>query len=322
MSRYIAPSDHLERAPGSKRKATSPPEAPTGQPSKQARPTAAITPKPRKRPQKASSSTSASEKSSTVAIQPQPPRANFPVQDPFYDLFCGDNDDNSPEAVSIDPSSTSLSTALSPSSSFLPSLYTPALAPDPDIPQADLPYLSFFLAEMSNVLPYVNLFPSAVSSLFGSSIHHPALRHSVLSISALISDKKSHRGKQRALEHLQHSLKFLQKSLSAVEVDEGLAISIFLLAYFNVSNGECSTASKHLVGLCMVMEQLQQDHMVRNAGVLSPYAISPLTMLVWRMAIRLDFIMALMYSLRPIFPMYLSLDSTLSRPCRQIETKG
>jgi hypothetical protein len=225
------------------------------------------------------------------------------VQDPFYDLFCGDDGDNSTEDTSKTPSSTSLS----PPNSVLPFLYTPALAPDPDIPQADLPYLSFFLAEMSKVLPYVNIFPSTVSSLFSSSIHHPALRHSVLSISSLIADKKSHRGKERALQHLQHSLKLLQTSLSAVEVDEGLAISVFLLAYFNVASGEHSSARKHLAGLCMVMEQLQQDHLVRNAGILSPYAISPLTMLVWRMAIRMDFIMALMYGQRPIFPLYLSL---------------
>jgi hypothetical protein len=87
-----------------------------------------------------------------------------------------------------------------------------------------------------------------------------------------------------------------------VELDEGVAISIFLLAYFNVTSGEHSTARKHLQGLCTVLTQLQQDYVARNGRILSPYAISPITMLVWRMAIRMDFILSLMYGLRPIIP--------------------
>jgi len=157
---------------------------------------------------------------------------------------------------------------------------------------------------MSNILPYVNIFPSAPSSLFSTSLYHPALRHSVLSISALIADKKSGKGRERALEHLQKSLKLLQNSLSAVEVDEAVAISIFLVAYFNVSSGEHSAARKHLHGLQMVLAQLEKEHLTKNGGILSPHAVSPLTMLVWRMAIRMDFILAIIYGRRPIFPMY------------------
>ena len=156
---------------------------------------------------------------------------------------------------------------------------------------------------MRNVLPYVDLFPAAPASVFSSSLYHPALRHSLLSVSALISDKKSERGQQRALEHLQKSLTFLQRSLSAVEVDEGVAISIFLLAYFNVSSGELVSARKHLAGLNMVLAQLKADYLVKSGGILLYYAVSPLTMLIWRMAIRMDFVMAIMYGLRPVFPM-------------------
>ena len=182
--------------------------------------------------------------------------------------------------------------------------YSPAPTPDPDIPPSDLPYFKFFLAEMPNVLPYVNIFPSTVSALFSCSINHSALRYSVLSVSALIADKKSDRGRTRALQHMQKSLKLIQDNLSAAEVDEGVAISIFLLAYFNVSSGEHSTSRKHLRGLQMVLNQLQHNHLIRNGGTVSPCAISPLAMLVWRMAIRMDFIVAVTYGRRPIFPMY------------------
>jgi hypothetical protein len=214
------------------------------------------------------------------------------TQDPYFDLFSAEDMD---EADEMEQPPTS-------SARFSPELLQPiAVVPDSDISSVDLPYFNFFLEEMSNVLPYVNIFTSTVSSLFSGSIHHPALRHSVLSISALIADNKSDRGNERALVHLQKSLKLIQASLSAVEVDEGVAISIFLLSYVNVTSGEHSSARKHLRGLSMVLEQLQEDHMVRNGGVLSPHAVSPLTMLVWRMAVRMDFLIAITHGQRPVF---------------------
>jgi Fungal specific transcription factor domain len=180
----------------------------------------------------------------------------------------------------------------------------PAPVPDPDIVSSDLPYFNFFLDQMSNVLPYVNIFQSAPANLFSTSLHHPALRHSILAISALIADKKREMGRRRALEHIQTSLKLLQDSLTIVKVDEGIVMSIFLLAYFSVTCGEHVTARKHLAGLHLVLTQLQEEHKSKNRGLLSPYAISPLTMLVWRMAFRMDFIGSMMYGSRPVFPMY------------------
>src|SRR2546423_8906625 len=150
----------IERAPASKRKASSP--ASVGQSST----SAPVAPKPQKRPRKSNIDTSETATSSLVAICPQPPWTEFPG-DPFNDLLCDvEDDDTTAEETSTKPSPTSSSPP--PRTSAL-SLYSPALAPDPDIPQSDLPYISFFLAEMSNVLPYVNLFPSTVPSLFASS---------------------------------------------------------------------------------------------------------------------------------------------------------
>jgi hypothetical protein len=179
--------------------------------------------------------------------------------------------------------------------------HSPAPFPDPDIPESDATYLYFFLAEMPKVLPYVNIFPSAIQTLFQSSLVHPAQRHGLLSISALIADRKTGKGKERSFTHLQKSLSFLRNSLSITTVDEGVAISVFFLAYCSVLSGEHLATRKHLDGLRLVLEQLRTNHLLRNAGIRSPRAISPLSMLVWRMAIRLDFILAVMYSLTPIF---------------------
>lgn len=222
------------------------------------------------------------------------PWPTLPDRDPFHELLYDDE-------ANVSESSSNESTPQDASCVFK---YSPAPVPDTEIRPSDIPYFNFFLEEMDDVLPYANLFPSAIQGLFSSSIHHKALRHSVLSISALIADKKSALGKERALEHLQKSMTLINSSLSAVEVDEGMAISIFMLAYINVASGEHSTARKHLRGLGMVLDQLQQDHFVRNGGRKSPFAMSPLTMLVWRMAIRMDFIIAIIYARRPVFPMY------------------
>jgi hypothetical protein len=154
---------------------------------------------------------------------------------------------------------------------------------------------------MFNVFPYVNLFTSTITDLLRASMLHPPLRHGVLAISALFADKNAQLGRARAYEHHQKSIRLLQTALSAVEVNEGIVISILLLTYFNVASGEHAAARKHLLGLRVVFENLQMD--IRKKGRLTPYAIGPLTMLTWRTAIRMDFILAMIYSLPPIFPM-------------------
>jgi len=287
-------NSHVEEAPVVKRKGDS--SAASEHSAKAAKTSAKrslpqfVAPKP------ASSSEQFPSSSTDHAVQPicDLHWPTIPPRDPIRDIFCEDGDDTS-QTSSTEPSATETSYSL---------LRSPPPVPTSDIPSSDLPYFTFFLEQMSNILPYVNLFPSAPSSVFSVSLQHPALRHSILSISALIADKKSDLGRVRALDHMQKSLKHLQTSLSAVEVDEGMAISIFLLAYFNVGSGEHATARKHLHGLHMVLEQLKRDHLVRDGGLPSPHAISPLTMLIWRMAIRMDFIMSIMYGQPPIFPVY------------------
>ena len=220
----------------------------------------------------------------------------IPSSDPFSPLFYDEED----ETISPPSSAGSLTPSELP---YFPTYFPPDI-PNSDISATDLPYLTFCLEEMSNILPYANLFPSTASSLLSSSLHHPTLLHSLLSLSALLSGKKFDKSHERALEHLSKSLKLLQNRLSTVEVDEGVAISIFLLAYINMASGEHTSARKHLHGLRVILDRLQEDQMSKNGGIQSPYAVSPLTMLVWRMAIQMDFSISIMDRRRPIFPMY------------------
>jgi hypothetical protein len=221
------------------------------------------------------------------------PWQDFSVGGYSNTAYCGRADNSSP-----------VSSTESQANYLLYPPHAPALVPDTDISTSDLPYFTFFLYQMSNVLPYVNLFQSVPGKLFSRSLDHPALRYSVLSVSALRADRKRGMDQGRALELFQKSLISLQESLNVVRLDEGVVISIFLLCYFNITSGEVMSARNHLAGLHLVLTQMLEEHKSRNRGLFSPYAISPLTRVIWRMAIRMDFIIAMLFGLRPVFPPY------------------
>jgi len=251
------------------------------------------------------------------------PWQSFPVPDPFFDFFCESKPSVARPAAHPDPSENTEQNVSAVQNQY-PIFLSPAPYPDPDITVSDMPYFRYFLSEMANMLPYVKIFPTTLHGIFSSSIHHPALRHSLLSVSALCCAKKYDQGKQYAFEHLSKSLTLLQRSLSSVEVDECVANAIFLLAYFNLLSGDKSSARKHLQGLSLVLHQIRQNHFNKNSGPQSAHAISPLTMLIWRMAIRVDFIIAITCAQRPIYPPYSMLCSDtdlVSRPINRPLTK-
>lgn len=64
-------------------------------------------------------------------------------------------------------------------------------------------YFNFFLSELSNCFRYVRIFPGAAAESFATSNHNPALRQSVLSVTALIAENDSEGEHTLALEHLQ-----------------------------------------------------------------------------------------------------------------------
>jgi hypothetical protein len=211
---------------------------------------------------------------------------------PFSDLF-GSDDEEAPTSTSPLNSPESSAPQMSPSS------------PETDTDGSS--YFNFFLSEISNCFPYVNLFPWTAATLFSTSSHHPALRQSVLSVAALIADTESGEGKRRALRHLEKALQLLQSKITTVAIDEGVAISSFLLAHISVMLGEPANARKHLRGKLMVLHQLDPRHVLQEETVPSPLTNNPLTLLIWRMAIRIDFIASIACGRTPVLPPYVLL---------------
>jgi len=171
----------------------------------------------------------------------------------------------------------------------------------------DDPYFNFFLSELSRCFPYVNLFPWAAARLFSTSRLHPALRQSVIAVASLIADNGVGGAQQshfKAREHLQQALIQLQSQISATGADEGIAISSFLLAHFSMMLGDYQTAKKHLNGMKVILVSLDSggSRFVHGVAVPSPLKVDELTMLFWRMAIRIDFISSVACGNSPILP--------------------
>jgi hypothetical protein len=162
-------------------------------------------------------------------------------------------------------------------------------------------YFNFFLTELSNSFPYVNLFPWTAATLFSTSTHNPALRQSVLAVAALFASQQEGGDQSTSLAHLNDALQLIRNRLSEVGADNGLAISSFLLAQYSIMKGEVSIARQHLRGMARILRKLDQS----ESGP-SPITSDPLTILMWRMAIRVDFISSIAVGESPVLAEYAS----------------
>lgn len=160
-------------------------------------------------------------------------------------------------------------------------------------------YFDFFLSELPKFFPYVGLFPWTAATLFSASNNHPALRHSVLSVAALLRNRGKDAGRLESFHHLQEALRLLQTRISSHDVDEGVAISSFLLSYLSLIAGDLENARTHLKGMLLVLDQLEPG--IPLQGISKP-AVNPLTTLIWRMAIRIDFILSIAFGQAPLLP--------------------
>jgi Fungal specific transcription factor domain len=187
----------------------------------------------------------------------------------------------------------------------LPVVRTLPIPDDYLVDPEDSHYLRFFVLEMPRVLPYARLFPTAVGEVFYNGIHHTALRHSILSLSSFMADRRAKRPATRAYQHLQKSLRLLQDAISNGNIDDGVLYAVFLMVYFNIVNSDHASSRRHLQGLQSLLDYRQRQvaaerTLTTNMG--QPLVMPALTMLIRRMAMRLDFVLAIFYARKPIFP--------------------
>lgn len=161
------------------------------------------------------------------------------------------------------------------------------VADEQAVDRIDLPYFDYFLQRMPQLMWFVDLFPSLVGDVFARSIDHPALRHSILSISTMLATGGQSLDllPSRHYYHKQKALQLLQASLggSPKDLTENDAIAIFLLLWLDVNSGSSMSATHHLRGLYQVLQQVQNNTKESTGGFAG---VSALLMLIWRSAYR------------------------------------
>jgi hypothetical protein len=170
-------------------------------------------------------------------------------------------------------------------------------------------YFNFFLSELPKCFPYIRLFPWASATLFSTCNHHLALRECVLSIAILLKDGETETSHTKSFGHLQRAMELLRNTISSFDVDEHVVTGSFLLAYCNLLHNDFRSTRIHLQGMLSVFESLDPGNMIRDSFIPSPEHVTPLMILIWRIAIWMDIVSSIASGGDPILPRFMGLYS-------------
>jgi hypothetical protein len=152
---------------------------------------------------------------------------------------------------------------------------------------------------MPHLLPYTNLFPTVVADIFARGTEQACVRYSVLSIAAGVVDYRLQRSMDRFQRQYILSLQSIQNAIETLQIDEGLAVAVFLISWIDVVRGKFETTRKHLRGLRLILEHLEPGC---GNPALGKSNLSPLVMQIWRVAVKFDWAASLFLLAEPIFP--------------------
>lgn len=153
--------------------------------------------------------------------------------------------------------------------------------------------LALFLEEIPKLLPYSELFPSVCNDICAMSATHVPLTQSILAISSSLASRRNAVTSICAFTYLENALSQIQERIAIGKVDDGLIASVFLLAFLSTIDNDYKSARRHLLGLSQL---LKIYHHARTSSPSPRQTASvdgyPVIMLLWRMAIRLDYVVA------------------------------
>ena len=215
------------------------------------------------------------------AIQSKPSSANVPLEEEGRNVFLSDLSDHE--------------SALMP----YPTIPKQPIWADAVVDSADSRYFHFFLCHMSNILIYGDLFPKAINEIFARTLQSKPLRHIVLCMSSGFIDGYLQRPVTRSLTHKQEAFSSLRECLSSGKITEDVAIAICLMLFMDIFSGK-TIPQAHLRGLYLVLKELHIDS--SNNSPLFWNKVSPILMLIWRLALKIDGIISTIQQDVPIFP--------------------
>jgi len=146
--------------------------------------------------------------------------------------------------------------------------------------------IDFFLREVPDLLPFSELFPSICTEIWAISLTHYPLTQSILALSNWISVRQSEIISTDDVRYLQNALDGVQENISLGTVNEGTIAAVYLLALLRMLSGDYKGARKQLeemFGLCRVYRLRPTSDGIHSSNYY------PIVMLLWRMAIRMEY---------------------------------
>ena len=167
-------------------------------------------------------------------------------------------------------------------------------------------FVGFFLRELPNLLPFSELFPSVCNDIWAMSVTHIPLTQAILAVASYLADRRAEIPPIHGAAYLQKAINRMQEAISVGVVDEGLIAATFLLALLSTFNGDYKSARRHLEGMCQLLQYYHQRRACCITPSTNPYNSNgyAIVMLLWRMAIRMEYHVAFYDSGQgaPIFP--------------------
>jgi hypothetical protein len=167
-------------------------------------------------------------------------------------------------------------------------------------------FVAFFLREMPAMLPFSELFPSACNDIWAMSVAHTPLTSSILAIASYLADRRAEIPPIHGLAYLEKALTRVQEAISVGIVDEGLIAAVFLLAFLSTLSGDYKSSRRHLQGMAQLLQFYHQRRACCIPPSTTPFHTNgyPIIMLLWRMAIRMEYHVSFYNSGQgaPIFP--------------------
>lgn len=103
------------------------------------------------------------------------------------------------------------------------------------------------------------LFPDITPYIFSNSIGHDGLRHSLLSMAAIVRDIFSQRELSSLyFEQKSKCLNAVQRSLSHDLVDESVSVAVLGHVFTDICMGDMKVIKRHLAGLLLIYKHLKK----------------------------------------------------------------
>ena len=162
-----------------------------------------------------------------------------------------------------------------------------------------------------NTYLFYELFPKINDHLIFLAMGNDGLRHSLLALSAIVRDLYLHQEPSELFfTERAKSLRLLQEAITNDNIDDSLFASVIMQQAMDIFAGNVNVVKRHIRGLYLIFERLRKQ--AANASG-NKQSLSPMALLIRRMAARSDSESACLFEEFPQWPVLTPLDEMEDR---------